>query len=102
MTTERVDPQVQAVEKRWAKRGFGCEVREDEPGVVAPDGLHDADELIAVIDGSAEVEICGETKQLGRGDEVLVPEGVARRLRCIGPHPVVWLQGCRGDSPQTD
>jgi mannose-6-phosphate isomerase-like protein (cupin superfamily) len=102
MTTERVDPQVQDVEKRWAKRGFGCEMREHEPGEVAPDGLHDADELIAVIGGAAEVEICGEKKQLARGDEVLVPEGVSRQLRCVGPDPLVWLQGCRGDAPHTD
>jgi len=91
-----------SIEQKWAKRGFSCELRTDVPGETAPDQVHDRDELIAVLEGNVELEIGGETRSLHSGDEVLVPAGAARTLRCVGEGPCRWLQGCAADFSQTD
>ena len=55
-----------------------------EPGAGAPTHLHAVEEVLTVIEGSAEVWQDGETRTLTSGEFVIVPAGFRHGFRNIG------------------
>jgi quercetin dioxygenase-like cupin family protein len=79
----------------WALKGFSCGTWVDPPGRQWEDFVHDADELILVVEGELEYEIDGEVIHPEVGEELLIPAGVPHSARNIGETPARWLHGYR-------
>ena len=48
------------VKRDWANRGFSCDLCIDPPGHVWTDSVHDKDELVLLVEGEEEFEMCGK------------------------------------------
>gem|GEM_PF-1503027 len=81
------------VENDWRARGFSCELWIDPPDQVRRDFEHDADELVLLVDGTAQIEIAGKVVKLEPGDEMTIPAGARHTIRNCGAGPARWLQG---------
>jgi quercetin dioxygenase-like cupin family protein len=95
--TDAVD--TEAVRRRWAAEGYGCDLWVDPPGQVWRDFVHPTDELVCVVEGEIEVEIDleagGRTDRLGPGGEVHIPAGAVHTVRNVGGVTARWLYGYR-------
>ncbi len=83
------------VQQEWAARGFSCDLWVDPPETVWSDFVHDADELVLLLDGTLLVEMNGRVLRLERGDELLIPAGVRHTVRNVGSGTTRWLHGFR-------
>lgn len=83
------------VQQEWAARGFSCDLWVDPPETVWSDFVHDADELVLLLDGTLLVEMNGRVLRLERGDELLIPAGVRHTVRNVGTGTTRWLHGFR-------
>ncbi len=83
------------VQGRWRERGFSCELWVDPPETIWEDFVHDADELVLLLDGDVTIEIAGRTLRLEVGQEVLLPAGVRHTVRNVGGNSARWLYGYR-------
>ena len=62
------------------------------PGADAgPEEVHEADQIIYVVDGEAIVSVGGETHQARSGACVLVPAGVRHHVKNSGSAPLFFL-----------
>lgn len=77
----------------WSKRGFGCEVWTDPPGMVWRDYVHETDELVMPIEGEVEFIIGGMTFHPKPGEELLIPAGTAHTVTNIGKTRNRWYYG---------
>ena len=84
-----------AIQEDWARRGFSCDLWIDPPGWVWADFVHDADELVLVLEGSQEFELNGEKRRPGIGTELLIPAGTHHTARNVGTVTSKWLYGYR-------
>jgi quercetin dioxygenase-like cupin family protein len=84
-----------AVASAWRKRGFSCGLWVDPPDQVWADFVHDADELVMVVEGDVELEIEGEKHRPPPGEEVLIPAGASHTVRNLGKTRSRWLYGYR-------
>lgn len=87
-----------AVEQEWAARGFTCDLWVDPPATVWSDFVHDADELLLLIDGALLIELGSRTVRLDPGDELLIPAGTRHTVRNVGGRTTRWLYGYRMSS----
>jgi quercetin dioxygenase-like cupin family protein len=55
-----------------------------QPGVGAPSHFHEFEEIITVVDGSAEVWVDGERRIVGPGTSVFIGAGTVHGFRNIG------------------
>lgn len=85
------------VQPDWAARGFTCELWVDPPENVWPDFVHDADELILLLDGVLLIEMGGRVLRLEPGDELLIPAGTRHTVRNVGGRTTRWLYGYKMD-----
>ena len=83
----------QKVEQDWNARGFSCDLWTDPPGRVWKDYVHDADELLMVIEGELEVEIDGGKHRAKPGVELFIPAHARHTVRNIGGTTARWLYG---------
>ena len=83
------------VQQEWMERGFTCELWVDPPETVWSDFVHDADELLLLIDGAMLIEMNGRVVRLEPGDELLIPAGTRHTVRNIGGGNTRWLYGYR-------
>lgn len=81
------------VEQDWRQRGFSCGIWIDSPGQVWKDYVHDADELVMVIEGDVEFEIEGKIHRPNIGEEVLIPARALHTVRNVGKTTSRWLYG---------
>jgi uncharacterized cupin superfamily protein len=81
------------VKKRWAARGFSCDLWVDPPGRVWKDFVHDTDELVMLVEGEEEFEMCGQTECLRIGEELLIPAATYHTARNVGKTTAKWLYG---------
>ena len=81
------------VKKRWAARGFSCDMWIDAPGRVWKDFVHDSDELVMLVEGEEEFEMNGQTHRLRLGEEFLIPAGAHHTARNVGTTTSKWLYG---------
>ena len=69
---------------RKAVEGLSIVFQECEPGTGAPSHTHDFEEVITVLDGTAEVWAGSERLSVGPGASVFVPTGVVHGFRNVG------------------
>jgi uncharacterized cupin superfamily protein len=81
------------VTRRWAARGFSCDLWVDPPGRVWEDFAHDTDELVMLVEGEEEFEMSGESHRLRIGEELLIPAGAYHTARNVGKTTSKWLYG---------
>jgi quercetin dioxygenase-like cupin family protein len=55
-----------------------------QPGVGAPSHVHDFEEILTVVEGSAEIWVCGERRVVGPGSSAFVPTGAVHGFRNVG------------------
>ena len=79
----------------WAARGYSCEYWIDPPGQVWADFVHDADELVMLVEGEIELAFDGRTLRPGVGEEVLIPAGSRHTVRNTGAVSNRWCFGYR-------
>jgi mannose-6-phosphate isomerase-like protein (cupin superfamily) len=83
------------VARRWADRGFSCEVWVDPPGREWLDYAHGTDELVMVLEGEVEFEIGGRRHRPAPGEELLIPAGTRHSVRTSPEAGSRWLYGYR-------
>lgn len=90
---EAVD--TEAVRRRWAAEGYGCDLWVDPPGQVWRDFVHPTDEMVCVVEGVIELETGGRADRLGPGAEARIPAGAVHTVRNVGGVTARWLYGYR-------
>jgi len=80
---------------RRAGRGFSCSLWVDPPGRRWEDFVHDADELVLVIEGELEFEIGGVISRPEAGEEVFITAGTVHSVRNTGGSTARWFYGYR-------
>jgi len=93
MNDHRMD--LEQVESNWRARGFHGGVWIDPPGQVWKDYIHDADELVMLVEGAVEVEMNGAIHQLMPGEELLIPAHTYHTVRNTGTGRSRWLYAYR-------
>ncbi len=83
----------EAVARRWSARGFSCGLWVDPPGQVWEDYVHQADELVLLVEGQVEFEVDGEVHRPRTGEELLIPAGARHTVRNVGAGTSRWLYG---------
>jgi mannose-6-phosphate isomerase-like protein (cupin superfamily) len=83
------------IAREWKCHGFGCDLWTDPPGAHWEDFVHDADELLMVVDGELEVEIEGRRMHPAAGEEVFIPAHARHCVRNTGGTTSHWLYGYR-------
>lgn len=83
----------EAVARSWRARGFSCGLWIDPPGQVWEDYVHDADELVLLVEGQAVFEVDGEVHRPRLGEELLIPARARHTVRNVGPGQSRWLYG---------
>ena len=79
----------------WRARGFLGGLWTDAPGQVWKDFVHDVDELMMVVEGRVELEMCERAFVPERGEEVLIPARTRHTVRNIGGSTARWLYAYR-------
>ena len=59
-----------------------------EPGVGAPSHTHEFEEIVTVVEGSAEVWVAGQRQVIGPGTSVFVRPGAVHGFRNVGDEPL--------------
>ncbi|MCK5942970.1 MAG: cupin domain-containing protein [Planctomycetes bacterium] len=90
-TTNHIDQR--AVQADWHSRGYTCELWIDPPDQVWQDFEHDVDELVLLLEGSAQIELDGKIVRLQPGQEMTIQAGVRHTVRNCGEGPARWLHG---------
>ncbi len=87
----RVDPN--EVEEYWRARGFSCDLCADAPGAVRENLIHDAQELVMLLEGEIELEIMGKKRRPAIGEEVCISALDMHTVRNVGETTARWLYG---------
>lgn len=85
----------QALAHNWKIKGFSCDLWVDPPGQRWEEFIHDADELVLVVEGEMEFVINGVVSHPEAGEEVYIPAGAVHSVRNIGDTTARWLYGYR-------
>lgn len=80
------------VARAWSEQGYSCELRGAVPASPASAAAR-CDEIIAVIEGSLEVDMHGVHYTLQPGDEMFLPRELPYQLRNPSAQAVRWLYG---------
>lgn len=83
------------VKDAWAARGFSCGIWSDPPGQVWEDYIHDADELLMLIDGEIEVRMNDRLLRPAAGEELFIPAGTVHTVINSGARTNRWFYGYR-------
>jgi quercetin dioxygenase-like cupin family protein len=81
------------VTKRWAQRGFSCDLWVDPPGQRWENHVHTTDELVIVLEGEMEFEIDEKIYHPAIGDELFISAGAVHSVRNRGRSTARWLYG---------
>ncbi len=79
----------------WASHGFTCDLWVDPPGQEWEDFVHEADEVVMVVEGRMEFEFEGNVYRPEIGDELIIPANVVHSSRNVGDCTALWLYGYR-------
>lgn len=82
-----------AVARDWAARGYSCELFVDPPGREWNDFVHETDELVTVLEGRLWMDVGGESKEAGPGDEIFIRRNTPHSVRNIHSGTTRWLFG---------
>ncbi len=81
------------IKKSWASRGYSCGLWVDPPRQIWVDYVHDVDELLMVAEGKLRLEISGQSKEIGPGEECFIPAKALHTVENIGGTTAKWLYG---------
>ena len=81
------------IAEQWKARGFSFGVFTDPPGQVWKDFVHDADELLMVVQGEVELRMQGQTIRCDTGKEILIPAQVVHTVSNVGSTGSQWIYG---------
>lgn len=82
-----------AVAANWQSRGFSCQRFSDPPGREWSDFVHEANELVTVLEGRLELTVGDATLVVEAGDEVFIPRGAYHSVKNIHHGTTRWLFG---------
>jgi quercetin dioxygenase-like cupin family protein len=88
-------PDTAAIKADWEARGFSFELWNDPPGEVWSGFVHEADELVMLLEGKVELSFSGETVRPGIGEELLIPAGARHTVVNVGSARNRWCFGYR-------
>lgn len=86
----------QEVERDWAAQGFHCGAMIDPPGHEWNNFTHEANELVAVVEGRMRFTLLDEAFELEPGDEIFIPAGVPHSTKNIACTNSKWFYGYDG------
>lgn len=81
------------IARRWAEKGFSCDLWEDPPGQRWENYVHATDELVLVLEGEVEFEISGKISHPAIGEELFIPVGAVHSVRNLGNSTALWMYG---------
>ena len=84
------------VQKLWKVRGFSCHLYIDGPGQEWNDFVHQANELVTVIDGQLRLTVGKEAIVLNVGDELFIAAELCHSVKNISDSETHWLFGYDG------
>ncbi|MFQ5781166.1 MAG: cupin domain-containing protein [Nitrospiria bacterium] len=87
------------IKKDWKRRGFSCDIWTDPPQQVWSNYVHDADELVMLLEGEIELSFEGKTIRPKIGEEVFIPARANHTVINIGKSYNRWFYGYRRESP---
>ena len=79
------------LEKELKAQGYRTELWVDKPGTVYRNRKNDADGLIWILRGEAEVTLGDESDILKDGDRIALPPETTYTLQALGEKPLLWL-----------
>lgn len=82
-----------AVAADWRVRGYSCHRMVDPPGQRWRDFTHDENELLVVVTGRLELEVEGERRTVGPGEEVFIPARARHSVVNVHDRETEWLFG---------
>jgi uncharacterized cupin superfamily protein len=85
------------IKANWQRRGFSCGIWLDPPGQVWADYVHDADELVMLIEGEMELSFQGKTIRPRIGEEILIPAWATHTVINTGQTANRWFYGYQQD-----
>ncbi|MBI4388030.1 MAG: cupin domain-containing protein [Candidatus Omnitrophica bacterium] len=85
----------QELAKKWAEKGFSCDLWVDPPGQTWENYIHDVDEVVCAAEGELEFEVSGKKQILKPGDEIFIPAHARHSVRNIGGKTARWYYGYR-------
>ena len=80
---------------QWRDRGFSFDVFADRPGQAWRDFVHEADELLVLLEGEIEIEAGGRCWRPAPGVEVLIAAGTVHSVANPGRTANRWVYGYR-------
>ena len=86
-------PDLDTIRADWSSRGFSCDLWIDPPDQIWHDFEHDVEELVMLLEGSAQIDLDGRTVRLQPGDELIIPANTVHTVRNTGDGPARWLHG---------
>ena len=92
--TVEIEPKVFVrimVDKSKGSQGIALVRGRIAPGGFLPPHIHDVEEALTVLEGTAQSEIGDETFDLGPGDAVLLPANVPHKLTNNGQDDLVFV-----------
>lgn len=81
----------------WRQRGFSCDTWSDPPAQVWSDFVHDADELLMLLEGEIEIQMGGSILHPAIAEEVTIPAGMHHTVINTGATANRWLYGYKID-----
>ncbi len=88
-------PDTGALEAALRAEGFAAYRWTGRPGSAYLDYIHDSDEVVCVLSGTADVKVADETGTVGAGDRMDVPANTRHSITVTGTEPLVVLTGMR-------
>lgn len=92
---DAMKPSAAQIRAEWQARGYSCEYWIDPPGQTWVDFVHDADELVVLLEGEIELSFDGRTMRPAIGEEVLIPARSRHTVRNPGAASNRWCFGYR-------
>ena len=86
---------VEELKKQLQSEGYDPYQWSGRPGGAYLDYIHNDDEVVCVLSGTADVKVADETDTLKRGDRVDVPANTYHSLTVTSTEPLVVLTGMR-------
>ncbi|EFN52459.1 hypothetical protein CHLNCDRAFT_138777 [Chlorella variabilis] len=87
---------LKTVERDWAQLGFHCGCMIDPPGHEWNNFTHDANELVAVVEGRMLFTLLDDSFELDPGDDIFIPAGVPHSTKNIAATASTWAYGYDG------
>ncbi len=86
---------VGALKAQLKSEGFDIHQWTGDPGAAYLDYIHDQDEVVCILSGTADAKVADEMDNIQRGDRVDVPANTYHSITVTSKEPLVVLTGMR-------